>query len=90
MLIFGPKRLLSLKNCQMRPQNNFSRFSLKIQLFSKKLLNEKILKTSFPIKKVIFIFVARRLLPFKRDLGPKNGFLAFSQKITPFFEKITK
>ncbi len=30
MLIFGPKRLLSLKNCQMRAQNSFSWFSEKI------------------------------------------------------------
>ncbi len=37
MLIFGVKSLLSLKNCQMRPQNSFWRFSLKIKLFSNKL-----------------------------------------------------
>ncbi len=40
MLIFGVRRLLSLKNWQMRPQNSFLRFSLKIQLFSTKLLNK--------------------------------------------------
>ncbi len=38
MLIFGVRCLLPLKNCQMRPQNSFFRFPLKIQLFSKKLL----------------------------------------------------
>ncbi len=42
MLIFGARRLLSLKNCQMRPQNSFSRFSQKILLFLKKLSNKKI------------------------------------------------
>ncbi len=42
MLIFGVRRLLSLKNCQTRPQNSFSQFSLKILLFSKKLLNKKV------------------------------------------------
>ncbi len=56
MLIFGVKRLLSLKNCQMRPQNGFLRFSPKIQLFSKKLSNKKIFSVKFLIKKAIFIF----------------------------------
>ncbi len=41
-LIFGTRYLLSLKNCLMCPENNFSRFSRKILLFSKKLLNKKI------------------------------------------------
>ncbi len=58
MLIFGIRRLLSLKNCQMRPQNSFLRYSLKIQLFSKKLLNKKIFSIKFLIKKAIFIFGA--------------------------------
>ncbi len=59
MLIFGVRRLLSLKNCQMRPQNSFWRFSLKIQLFSKKLLNKKIFGIKFLIKKAIFILGVR-------------------------------
>ncbi len=59
MLIFGVRRLLSLKNCQMRPQNNFLGFSLKIQLFSKKLSNKKIFSVKFLIKKAIFIFGVR-------------------------------
>ncbi len=57
-------------------------------VFFKKIVNEKIFKTSFSIKKVTFIFVAKcRPLPIKRDLGPRNGFLPFSQKIQFFFEK---
>ncbi len=40
-LIFGARRLLSPQNCQMRPQNSFSRFSRKILLFSKKLFIKK-------------------------------------------------
>ncbi len=67
---------------------NFSPLPPKIMLFSKKLLNDKIFETSFPIKKFIFILVARRLISFKRDLGPRNGFLAFSQKITHFWKKL--
>ncbi len=59
MLSFGVRRLLSLKNCQMRPQNSFLRFSLKIQSFSKKLLNKKIFNIKFLIKKAIFIFGVR-------------------------------
>ncbi len=56
--------------------------------FSKKLVGEKIFKISFPIEKVIFIFVARNSLPFKRDLAPRNGFLPFSQKIQLFLKKL--
>ncbi len=51
MLIFGLRRLLSLKSRQIRPQNSFLRFSLKIQLFLKKLLNKKIFSIKFLIKK---------------------------------------
>ncbi len=72
----------------MSTQNFFYPFSPKMLLFSKKLLNEKIFKTSFPIKKIIFIFIAGRVLPFKRDLGPKSSFLPFSQKITAFLKKL--
>ncbi len=68
----------------------FSPLSPKILLFSKKLLNDKILETSFPIKKFIFILVRRQTPPFlqKRLGGPRNGFLAFSQKITHFWKKL--
>ncbi len=59
MLIFGVKCLLSLKICQIHPQNSFLRFSLKIQLFSKKLSNKKIFRIEFLIKKTIFIFGVR-------------------------------
>ncbi len=46
----------------MRPQNSFLRFSLKIQLFSKKLLIKKIFSIKFLIKKAKFIFGVRRHL----------------------------
>ncbi len=62
MLIFGARCLLSLRNCQMCPQNSFSRFSRKILPFSKKLLNNKIFSIWFLIKKVIFVFGVRRPL----------------------------
>ncbi len=58
-------------------------------LFLKKLLNEKVFKTSFPIKGVIFIFVAKCLLPFV-ETWALEMFLQFFQKITAFFEKIAK
>ncbi len=44
----------------------------------------------FPLKKVVFIFLARRPLPFKRDLRPRNGFPLFSQKIKLFLKKTAK
>ncbi len=50
MLIFGVKT---------RSQNSFLRFSLKIQLFSKKLSNKKIFSIKFLVKKAIFIFDVR-------------------------------
>ncbi len=62
MLIFGAIRLLSLKNCQMRPQNSFLRFSLKIQLFSKKLLNKKNIQHQISDKKG-YIHFWRKMTP---------------------------
>ncbi len=43
----------------MRLRNSCLRFSLKIQLFSEKLLNKKIFGIKFLIKKAIFIFGVR-------------------------------
>ncbi len=68
----------------------FSIFSRRMLLSSKKLWYEKIFETSFPIKKVIFIFVVRRPLRFKRDLAPKNGFSLFSWKIQLSLKKTVK
>ncbi len=45
ILIFGAKRLLSLKNRQMCPENSISQFSQKILFFSKKFLNKIIFST---------------------------------------------
>ncbi len=56
---FRAQRCRNLKNCQMRPQNSFLQFSLKIQLFLKKWLNKKIFSIKFLIKKAIFIFCVR-------------------------------
>ncbi len=56
---------------------------------TKMALNQVVtFEISFPIKKFIFILVARRLLSFKKDLGPRNSFLTFSQKITHFWKKL--
>ncbi len=58
-------------------------------VFFEKLLNEKILKTSFSIKKkIIFIFVARHPLRFKRELDDKNSFSHLSLKIVFFSIKV--
>ncbi len=67
----------------------FPLFSPKTLLFLEKLLNEKIFKTSFPIKKVIFIFVAGCPLPFKRDVGSRNcSFEIFSKNAAYFLKKL--
>ncbi len=86
IFIFSVRWPLLLKNNHV-PQKFFPPFSPKMLLFLKKLLDEKIFKTSFSIKKVIFIFVARCPLPFKRDLDLINGFLSFSPKIQIFLKK---
>ncbi len=62
-------------------------FGVRILLCSEKLLDEKIFKASFPIKKIAFIFVAKHPLPFKRDLAPRNDFSPFSRKMQVFFLK---
>ncbi len=42
------------------------------------------------IKKVIFIFVSRRPLFFKKDLAPRKDFSPFSRKIQLFIKKTAK
>ncbi len=73
-----------------RPPNIFSPIFSKNVSFFEKIVKEmkKYSKPYFPVKKVIFIFLARRPLPFKRDLGPWNGFSLFSQKIQLFLKKL--
>ncbi len=80
--------LLKNGNVPLPPKKFFFHFLQKYCFLQKKLLDEKIFKTSFPIKKVVFIFVAKRPLCFKRDLDSRNGFLAFSQKIQLFLKKL--
>ncbi len=53
------------KKWSFTPKIFFPPFSPKMLFFSKKLSDEKNIQTSFPIKKVIFIFVAGRPLPAK-------------------------
>ncbi len=79
---FQRKMTPSPKKCSCAPKF-FSLFSPKMLLFSNKFLSEKIFKTSFPIKKVIFIFIAERSLPSITVVLP------FSRKIV-FFEKTAK
>ncbi len=62
-------------------------FSKKL-LFFEKIVKWKNIQNLISHKKVIFIFVAGRPLPFKRDLGPRNWVLPFSQKIQLFLKKL--
>ncbi len=56
-------------------------------LSSKKLLDDNCFQNLISKKKkIIFIFVARRLIPFKGDTAPGTVFF----KNTAFFEKIAK
>ncbi len=87
IFIFSVRWPLLLKNA-CHQKIFFTIFSKKVA-FLKKLWDDKIFKTLFPIKKrVIFVLVARRPLPFKRNLGSKNSFLAFSHKIELFLKKL--
>ncbi len=70
------------------PENFFPHFLQKCCLFWKKLLNEKIFKTLFPIKKGYIHFPRQTPLPFKRDLAARNGFPLFSQKMQLFLKKL--
>ncbi len=89
IFIFGVRWPHFLRNGHS-PKFLFLPFSRKMLLSSKKLLDEKIFKTSFPIKKVIFIFVARPSLSFKREKGlglyKYAFFLPFYWKIQFFFK----
>ncbi len=64
----------------------FPYFLQNCSFFRKKLLDEKIFKTSFPIKKVIFIFVDGHSFPSKETWPPETVFLPFSQKIQHFWK----
>ncbi len=74
------------------PPKIFSLLSLKILFFLKQLLNDKIFEIFFPIKKVIFIIVARRLVVplLHKRLGPQKRFSDVFSENYPFFEKIGK
>ncbi len=70
-----------LKNGHV-PQNFFHHFLQKRCFFRKNI------QSLIPIKKVIFIFVAGCLLPFKKDSCPRNcGFAVFSEN-TAFLKKL--
>ncbi len=71
------------------PLKFFPPFSTKMLLFSKKLLDEKLFETSFSIKKVILIFVAR-YPPFssKETWAPETVFCHFLKKYSFFFLKV--
>ncbi len=59
MLIFGVRRLLSLKNCQMHPPKQFFAGFSENTSFFVKIVNKKIFSIKFLIKKAIFIFDVR-------------------------------
>ncbi len=75
---------------QKKKKNVFPLFSQRMILSSKKRLYEELFETSIPIKMVIFIFVIRRPLPFKRHLDLRNSFPPFSPKKQFFIGKTVK
>ncbi len=74
----------------MLPKIFFSEFSWKIPLSSKKRLDEKIFKISFPIKKVIFIFIARCPFPSKGTWPPKIVFHFFLGKYNFYWKNLVR
>ncbi len=71
----------------MSPKNFFLIFSKNIAFFEK-IVKWKKFKISFPIKKAMFIFVAKRLFLYKRDLAPKQFFVIFSENYNFFWKKL--
>ncbi len=72
------------------PQKFFSHFLQKCWLFLKKLLNEKIFKTSCPVKKIYIRFPHQTPPSLQKRLGlQKRVFAVFSEN-TVFFEKTAK
>ncbi len=77
---FWRKMNPSPKKWLCSPKLFFAIFSENIT-FYKKIVRWKNIQNLISHKKIIFIFVARRPLPFKRDLAPRNNFSPFSRKI---------
>ncbi len=59
-------------------------------LYSKKLLDEKIFKTSFPLEKIIFIFLSPDAPSLQKGLGPQKWLFAIYSESTVFFLKKLK
>ncbi len=71
------------------PQKIFFPISPKMLLFSKKLLDEKIFKTSFRIKRYIH-FQRQMPLSVQKRLGPQKRVFAVFSEDKAFFEKTAK
>ncbi len=78
---------LGPSNMVTPPKNFFSWLFWKIVFFFEKTVEWKIFKTSFPTKKVILIFVARRSL-LKTVMSSHKWFFAVFSKNTAFLEKL--
>ncbi len=85
IFIYSVRWPLFLKNGHL-PQN-FSPFSPKMLLFLRKLLNEKIFKTSFPIKKGYIHFPCQVHPSLQKRLGPQKWFFAVFSENTAFLWK---
>ncbi len=72
------------------PTNFFSLFSRKILLFSKTLLDEKIFKTLFPMKKGCIHLRRQTLTSLQKGLDPQKQFVALLSRTTTFLKKTVK
>ncbi len=90
IFIFVAERPLRFKR-DLGSGNSFLSFSQKIQLFLKKLLNNKIFSTSFVIKKGHINF-GDKTLPFPKQSSnvSQNCFSLFSRKILFFSKNLFK
>ncbi len=50
-------------------------------VFFEKTIRYKNIQNFISYNKGLFVFVSRRILPFKRDLAPKNNFSTLSRKV---------
>ncbi len=70
------------------PPKFFPHFLQKCGFFRKKLLNEKIFETSFPTKKVTFIFIVRHPFPSRGTWPLETVFCIFLRKLRLFLKKL--
>ncbi len=83
MIILGARRYLSLKNCQVCPQNSFSQFSWKILLFWKNYWKKNIQHLIYDKKSYIHSWC--KITPYKSRTVTLSGCVANKVRVDLYF-----